>query len=65
MLDYEKAMRDRNRLLKDQVNDARWYDALEARMADAGARIDSARRDALDRGRSEGGGSFPVATLTF
>ena len=65
-LDYEKAMRDRNRLLKDQVNDARWYDALEARMSDAGARIDAARRDALARvATAEGGGSFPVATLTL
>ena len=66
VLDYEKAMRDRNRLLKDQVNDGRWYDALEARMANAGARIDTARRDALDRvAAAEGGGSFPVATLTL
>jgi len=66
VLDYEKAMRDRNRLLKDHVNDARWYDALEARMADAGARIDMARRDALARvAAAEGGGSFPVATLTM
>ena len=66
VLDYEKAMRDRNRLLKDHVNDARWYDALEARMADAGARIDMSRRDALARvAAAEGGGSFPVATLTM
>lgn len=66
VLDYDKAMRDRNRLLKDQVSDARWYDALEARMAEAGTRIDTARRAALDRvAAAEGGGSFPVATLTL
>jgi DNA replication and repair protein RecF len=36
-LAYEKAMRDRNRLLKDQVSDAHWYAALEGQMAQAGA----------------------------
>ena len=30
-------MRDRNRLLRDGIRDARWFDALEARMAEAGA----------------------------
>ncbi len=39
VLSYEKAMRDRNRLLKDQVTDARWYGALEAQMAEAGVVI--------------------------
>lgn len=33
---YDKAMRDRNRLIKDQVMDAHWYAALEAQMAEAG-----------------------------
>ena len=36
---YEKAMRDRNRLLKDQVADPHWYGALEAHMAASGAQI--------------------------
>ena len=39
VLDYEKAMRERNRLLKDGVRDAHWYGALEGRMAEAGALI--------------------------
>ena len=43
VLIYEKAMRDRNRLLKDMVRDASWYDALEARMAEAGAVIQANR----------------------
>ena len=47
VLSYEKAMRDRNRLLKDQVADARWYTALEGRMAEAGAAITANRRTAL------------------
>jgi DNA replication and repair protein RecF len=34
VLAYDKAMRDRNRLLKDQVTDPHWYGALEAQMAE-------------------------------
>ena len=46
---YEKAMRDRNRLLKDQVEDGRWYGAIEAQMAEAGARIDDFRARTVTR----------------
>jgi len=46
-LAYEKAMRERNRLLKDQVRDAQWYLALERQMADAGAEIHANRQHAL------------------
>ncbi|MCL4139873.1 UNVERIFIED_CONTAM: hypothetical protein GTU68_033596 [Idotea baltica] len=47
VLTYEKAMRERNRLLKDMVRDAHWYGALERQMADAGAQIHRNRSDAL------------------
>ena len=47
VLTYEKAMRERNRLLKDMVRDAHWYAALERQMADAGAQIHRNRSDAL------------------
>ena len=47
-LDYEKAMRDRNRLLKDQVRDAHWYGALEAQMARTGAVLHANRGAALE-----------------
>lgn len=46
-LAYEKAMRERNRLLKDMVRDAHWYHALEAQMADAGTQIIANRAEAL------------------
>ncbi|AWZ19999.1 recombination protein F [Roseovarius sp. TM1035] len=46
-LAYDKAMRERNRLLKDQVRDAQWYLALERQMADAGAEIHANRQHAL------------------
>ena len=49
VLIYEKAMRDRNRLLKDQVTDAHWYGALEGQMAQAGALIMQNRSVALAR----------------
>ncbi len=46
---YEKAMRERNRLLKDMVRDAMWYTALEARMSETGAEIIANRAKALGR----------------
>ncbi|PVA09718.1 DNA replication/repair protein RecF [Pelagivirga sediminicola] len=66
VLDFDKAMRERNRLLKDQVRDAHWYLALEAQMARRGAEIDAARRAALTelhRAQSEAETAFPVAEL--
>lgn len=65
-LKYEKAMRDRNRLLKDQVRDASWYSALETHMAQAGAGIHANRVAALRRlGVAQDGAetAFPVAEL--
>ncbi|WP_084584057.1 DNA replication/repair protein RecF [Sphingomonas azotifigens] len=45
---YEAAMRERNRLLADELPpDPAWLDALEARMAEHGAAIDAARREAV------------------
>ncbi len=47
VLAYDRAMRERNRLLRDAITDAGWYGALEAQMATAGAEIQSNRRAAL------------------
>ena len=45
---YEAAMRARNKLLaEDGPADPQWLSALEARMAEHGAEIDRARRDAV------------------
>lgn len=66
VLAYEKAMRERNRLLKDMVRDAGWYAALEARMAEAGAAIAANRAAALARlaAAQEGAETaFPAAIL--
>ena len=47
VLTYEKAMRERNRLLRDGVGDGSWYGALEVQMAEAGAKISLNRRETL------------------
>ena len=65
---YEKAMRERNRLLKDMVRDAMWYGALEQQMAEAGATIISNRARALerlDRAMNEAQTAFPIADLSI
>jgi DNA replication and repair protein RecF len=67
-LAYEKAMRDRNRLLKDQVTDPHWYAALEAQMAEAAAQIMANRELALRRicAAQEGAATaFPSAELAI
>lgn len=66
VLDYEKAMRERNRLLKDNVRDPHWYAALEAQMARAGARIMQSRRFAIDRvsaAQHDAKTRFPISHL--
>lgn len=47
VLDYEKAMRSRNRLLAEDRNDARWLDAIEAQMAELGTAIAAARAEMM------------------
>jgi len=67
-LGYEKAMRDRNRLLKDNVNDSAWYTALEAQMADNGAKIVANRADVLTRlqiAQDSAQTAFPTAELSI
>jgi len=67
-LAYDKAMRERNRLLKDQITDARWHGALEAQMAAAGAQIDGNRQATLARLAAAQVGAataFPRADLTL
>jgi len=47
VLAYERALRERSRLLADESSDAAWLSALEARMAEAGARMAVDRSVAL------------------
>lgn len=65
---YEKSMRERNRLLKDQVRNAAWYEALEHQMAKA-ANVIHANRLAtlkhLTEAQKAAKTAFPVADLTL
>jgi DNA replication and repair protein RecF len=68
VLAYEKAMRDRNRLLKDQVSDPHWYRALEAQMVESALILTANRQNALARlGAAQEGAEtvFPQADLTL
>jgi DNA replication and repair protein RecF len=68
VLRYEKAMRERNRLLKDDVRDAGWYGALEEQMAEAGTLIRANRTMAVQRvaeAQERARTAFPVASLAI
>lgn len=68
VLGYERAMRERNRLLKGNVRDPHWYVALERQMAETGARIIANRRAAVSRIAAAQDGArtaFPVAELSL
>lgn len=65
---YEKAMRERNRMLKDGVRDPSWYAAVEAQMAKAGAVIHANRLTALDMlaaAQEQADTAFPAAQCTL
>ena len=67
-LRYEKAMRDRNRLLKDGVSDTHWYQAVEAQMAAAGAQVAAARRQTLSElaaAQTGAATAFPAGNLSI
>ena len=68
VLGYERAMRERNRLLKDMVRDAHWYTALEMQMAASGAAITRGRQaaiSALMAAQAEASDVFPASRLSL
>ena len=65
-LTYEKTMRERNRLLKEQIRDAHWYKALEEQMATCAAQIHANRIAtvaALTEAQQATTTAFPIAEL--
>lgn len=66
-LSYDKALRERNRLLRDQIGDPGWYRALEAQMAEAGAAVTRNRLAALTAimAAQDDGADFPAARLSL
>ena len=68
VLAYERAMRERNRLLKEMARDPAWYAALEVQMAEAGAAMTAARTAALARvalAQDAAATAFPAARLAL
>jgi DNA replication and repair protein RecF len=69
-LDYEKAMRGRNRLLAEDSRDHGWLAAIEAQMAETGVAIAAARVELLRLlaamiERMPGDGPFPQADIAL
>ncbi|AZO05305.1 DNA replication/repair protein RecF [Mesorhizobium sp. M2A.F.Ca.ET.043.02.1.1] len=69
-LDYEKAMRGRNRLLTEGSRDGAWFDAIETQMAETGVAIAAARAElvrllAAMIDRLPGSGAFPQADISL
>ena len=65
---YEKAMRERNRLLREDVRDPAWLGALEARMAETGAAMARARVLAVTRltaAQNDARTLFPKAEISI
>ena len=67
-LDYEKAMRGRNRLLTEGSRDIGWFEAIETQMAETGVAIAAARAElvrllAAMIGRLPDSGPFPQADI--
>jgi DNA replication and repair protein RecF len=67
-LNYEKAMRGRNRLLAEDSRDSKWFDAIEIQMAETGVAIAAARTEMVRLlnamiGKLPDGGPFPQADI--
>jgi DNA replication and repair protein RecF len=63
---YDRALRERNRLIRDEVRDEAWFDAVEAQLADFGARLAANRAAAVARlATVPARGTFPRATLAL
>ncbi len=69
-IDYERAMRSRNRLLSEGRPDPAWLDGLELQMAELGSAISAARREVvalivrmIERGQDNS--PFPTASLAL
>jgi len=63
---YEKAYRQRNRLLEENHRDQQWFEALEAQLAESGIAIIAARQslvEALDAEAASPWPAFPAARL--
>ena len=68
VLNYDKAMRERNRLLREKITDSGWYKALERQMAQNGLLIQLNRIATLKKickAQDKSTTMFPVAELSL
>ena len=66
IIKYHKALKQRNKLIKDKNIDISWYSALERQMAQSGIQIDLARREVISQlvtMQKKSISSFPIADL--
>src|SRR5690606_8465545 len=69
-LDYEKAMRSRNRLLAEESRNRGWFEAIETQMAETGVAIAAARAETIRLltamiDRMPDSGPFPQADISL
>jgi DNA replication and repair protein RecF len=62
---YDRGLRERNRLIRDEVRDPAWFDAVEAQMAGFAARLAANRAAAVARLAAAPAGEFPAAGLAL
>jgi len=66
VVQYQKALRERSRLLRDGIGDRAWLEATEAQIAEAGVAVAAARNEAaaqLAARLAETDGPFPKAEI--
>jgi DNA replication and repair protein RecF len=62
---YDRALRERNRLIRNDIRDPAWFRALESQLALHGARLAENRRKAIARLAAAPAGAFPRADLAL
>ena len=67
-IQYQKALKQRNKLIKDRIFDSNWYNAIEFQLALSGSAIDLARQSVISQimaMQKKSRSSFPVADLNL
>ena len=65
---FQKCLRQRNRLLKDNINDEKWYDVLEEKLSTDGANLNKNRAitvEKIDKALENLNPVFPKAKLSL
>ena len=68
MINYHRALKQRNKLIKEQVSNAEWFDAVEKYMSISGFEINNARYYVIKKimaMQKKSVSSFPIADLSI